>query len=193
MPISAEPPQAPEQVIEQRLIECGLSRDGFTVRYEDELQSIEIVITPDAGARTEHFSCIRQAVDHEIVTFRDATMQVAYSDYVSELLRPEMLESATAELERRGLLEGFPERENFPNLELYAQALERHGRVAPKTVLHVAGDTIVFDPPDSQASFQDFERKYSDLIAIIMFANARGDFKNFGFIGNEKAAEPEGQ
>jgi hypothetical protein len=192
MPISTEPPQAAEQVIEQRLIECGLSRSGFTVKYEDKLRSIEIVITPAAGAREEHFSCIRRAVDHEIVTFDDRAMQEAYSDYVSELLRPEMLASATAELKKRGLLKGFPERDKFPSLEAYAQALERHGGVPPKSVLRVEGDTIVFDPPRGQTDFRDFEKKYSNLIAVIMFAAARGDFKDFGFIGNERLAEPKG-
>jgi hypothetical protein len=186
-------PQAPEHVIEQRLVECGLSRNSFTVKYEDYLQSIEIVITPGAGARKEHFSCIHQAVEHEIVTFSDGGMQKAYSDYVSELLRPQMLENATAELKKRGLLKDFPDRSSFASLELYAQALERHSGLAPRSTLRVSGEAIVFDPPGGQTNFKHFDKRYSKLLAVIMFACARGDFKSFGFIGNEAFAAPEGK
>lgn len=186
----ATPPAANEQVIEQRLAECGLRRGGFTVKYEDYLQSIEIVITSAAGARTEHFPCIRQAIEHEIVSFADGGMHKAYSDYEAELLRPQMLESATAEVKKRGLLKNFPDRNSFPSLQLYAQALERHSGVAPGAALRVSGQTIVFDPPRGQANYSDFDKRYSSLLAVIMFATARGDFEDFGFIGNGAFAEP---
>lgn len=192
MTMPALPPQAPEQVIEQRLVDCGLSRSGFTVKYEDYLQSIEIVITPHAGAREQHFSCIREAVEHEIVTFTDPGMQKAYSDYVSELLRPQMLDRATAELKKRGLLKNFPDRNGFASLELYAQALERHSGLAPKSALRVEGEKVVFDPPRGHRNFRNFDERYSSLLAVIMFASARGDFKNFAFVGNEAFAEPAG-
>jgi len=185
-----EPPAVPEHVIEERLVDCGLSRSGFTARYEDYLQSIEIVIAPAAGAREEQFSCIRAAAGYEIVTFEDGAMAKAYSDYVSELARPQMLENATGELEKRGLLIEFPERESFSSLELYAQALEAHSGLVPQSTLKVDGETIVFDPP-RDTSFTDFSERYSNLLAVITFAVARGDFRNFGFIGNEKFAEPE--
>ncbi len=184
------PPPAQEQVIEQRLVECGLSKGGFTVKYEDYLQSIEIVITSAAGARKEHLPCIRRAVEHEIVSFADGSMQKAYSDYESEILRPQMLESATAELKKRGLLKNFPDRNSFASLELYAQALERHSGLAPGSALRVTGRSIVFDPPRGQTNFRDFDKRYASLVAVIMFASARGDFKDFGFIGNEYVAEP---
>jgi hypothetical protein len=193
MTMGATPPSAHEQVIEQRLVECGLSRGGFTVKYEDYLQSIEIVITSAAGARKEHFPCIRQAVQHEIVSFADNRMQKAYSEYETEMLRPQMLESATAQLKKRGLLNNFPVRDSFASLELYAQALERHSGLAPRSTLRVSGQTIVFDPPRDQTSFRDFDKRYSRLLAVIMFATARGDFKNFAFIGNEAVAEPAGK
>lgn len=193
MMIAATPPSAHEQVIEQRLVECGLSRGGFSVKYEDYLQSIEIVITSAAGAREEHFPCIRQAVEHEIVSFADASMQKAYSDFETELLRPQMLESATAELKKRGLLKNFPDRSSFASLERYAQALERHSGLAPRSTLRVSGEAILFDPPRGQTNFEDFDKRYSKLVAVIMFASARGDFKAFGFIGYEALAAPEGK
>ena len=193
MVTSTEPPATPEQVIEQRLIDCGLNQGGFTVKYKDYLQSIEIVITPAAGAREEHFSCIRESTGHEIVTFDDGTMQVAYLDYASEIVRPQMLADATAQLAERQLLAGFPEKNSFPTLELYAEALETHSGLQPRSALRVNGDSIVFDPPRNEVGFSDFTGRYSDLMAALMFAVARGDFKNFEFIGNEKFVELDGE
>lgn len=190
MTIDATPPPAHEQVIEQRLIECGLSRGGFTVKYEDYLQSIEIVITPAAGARKDHFPCIRRSLEHEIVSFAEGSMQKAYSDFETELLRPQMLESATAELKKRGLLADFPDRKSYANLELYAEALERHSGLMPRSSLKVSGVAIVFDPPRSHLNFRDFDKRYSSLMAVIVFAAARGD-ADFAFIGNEAFAVPE--
>jgi hypothetical protein len=193
MDVPPEPLPASEQVIEQRLIDCGLSKGSFSVKYEDYLQSIEIVISPSAGVKEDHFACIREAAGYEIVTFEDGDMQMAYLDFTSELARPQMLETATSELEQRGLLAGFPERQSFASLDLYAEALEVHSGLSPGSTLRVRGSTIVFDPPVDDRSFGDFSEKYGGLIAVISFAVARGDFKNFGFIGNEKLAEPEGQ
>lgn len=193
MTMPATHPAAYEQVIEQRLAECGLRGGGFTVKYEDYLQSIEIVITSAAGVRKEHFPCIHQAIQHEIISFADSGMQKAYLDYEDEILRPHMLESATAEVKKRGLLLNFPDRSSFRSLELYAQALERHSGLAPGAALRVSGQTIVFDPPKDQGNFSDFDKRYSSLFAVIMFATARGDFKEFGFIGNEAFAKPAGK
>ena len=192
MTVDATPPPAHEQLIERRLVECGLSTDGFTVKYEDYLQSIEIVITPAAGARKDHFPCIRQAAEHEIVSFADASMQKAYSDFETELLRPQMLEVATAELKKRGLLANFPDRKSFANLEQYAQALERHSGLMPKSALKVSGSTIIFDPPRDRTNFKDFNKRYSSLMAVTMFAAVRGD-ADFAFIGNEASAAPAGK
>jgi hypothetical protein len=192
MTIDATPPPVHEQVTEQRLVACGLSRNGFTVKFEDYLQSIEIVIAPAAGARTDHFPCIRQAVEHEIVSFAESSMQKAYSDFETELLRPQMLEKATAELRKRGLLTAFPDRKTYATSELYAEALERHSGLAPRSSLRVSGMTIIFDPPRSSTSFRNFEKRYSSLMAVISFAAARGD-ADFAFIGNEAVAVPEGK
>lgn len=192
MTIDAAPPPAHEQAIEQRLVRCGLSSAGFTVKYEDYLQSIEIVITPAAGARKNYFPCIRQVAEHEIVSFTDGSMQKAYSDFETERLHPQMLESATSELKKRGLLAGFPDRKRFANLALYAEALERHSGLVPKSTLKVSGMAIVFDPPKGHTNFKDFDKRYSSLMAVITFAAVRGD-ADFGFIGNEAAAVPAGK
>jgi hypothetical protein len=192
MDVPPEPPATPEQVIEQGLVDCGLSKTGFTVKYEDYLQSIEIVIRSAAGVTNDHFACIREAAGYEIVSFEDGAMQMAYLDFVSELVRPQLLVEAKAELEERGLLADFPDRESFDNLQDYAEALEVHSGLSPNSTLKVHGDSITFDPPRDGGNFQNFSNRYSNLLLAIRFAAARGDFRNFGFIGNEKYAEPEG-
>jgi hypothetical protein len=81
------PPEQPlfqEQQIAQALAECGLKAGGFTVRYEAELQSIEIGITPAAGAGPKQFPCIFRAVWPEIVTFEDSVMTGQYYAYVND-------------------------------------------------------------------------------------------------------------
>lgn len=184
----AEPPPSHEQVIEQRLAQCRLNIGGVSVRYEDYLQSIEIIIRPTANATADHFECIKNAAGYEIVTFEDREMYKAYSDYTAELARPEMLESLKAGLQEKGLLEALPERANFESLDAYAKALEAHGGVAPGSVLRVSGDEILFDPPRDDKSPAAFLDHYSDLIGIIGYLSVRDGF-GFAFIGNEQFAE----
>jgi hypothetical protein len=193
MDMPPEPPPALEQIIEQRLVDCGLGKSGFTVKYEDYLRSIEIVISPAAGATKDQFACIREATGNEIVTFADGAMYMAYLDFVSELVRPQVLETARSELEKRGLLAGFPKRESFDNLDRYAEALEVHSGLKSRSALRVEGDSIAFDPSVKDQNFDAFSKKYANLFAVINFAIARGDFKNFGFIGNEAVAEDKHQ
>jgi hypothetical protein len=56
--IDAPPSMPPEQVIAQKLVACGLDRGEVSVVWQDELQSIEIVIRRDARASYDQFSCI---------------------------------------------------------------------------------------------------------------------------------------
>lgn len=186
--VPSDPPLPQEQVIEQRLIECGLQIGGISIRYEDYLQSIEIIIRPAAGATTSHFECIRNAANYEIVTFEDLDMYNAYNDYASELARPQLLETFKNSLQAKGLLEGFPERQNFENLDAYAKALERHAGVAPGLALRVSDDRIVFDPPRDGSDPMAFIEGYSDLMAIVAYASALENV-SFGFIGNEAIRE----
>jgi hypothetical protein len=187
--IPPEPPFADEQVITQRLLECGLAASGFTVRYEDELQSIEVVITPSAGVTAEQFPCIHTAVFPEIVTFENRAMYQEYMAYVGELFRPQMLADTEAALRERGLWEGFPERDDFPAFADYVRALEAHASVAPGTALRAEGDNrLVFDPPRLDQGYAEFADRYSDLLTVATYAAAKEDL-SFGFIGNEKIRE----
>jgi hypothetical protein len=190
--VSPDPPVSHEQVIEQKLVACGLSADGFTVKYENYLQSIEIVIGPSAGASEANFECIHEASGYEIVTFEDGATQLSYLDFEAELHRPEMVASSIAELEKLGLLDGFPERNAFADLGSYARALEVHSGVTAGSALRVSGENITFDPP-FEGGFDSFADKYGKLLAAIRYASARRDFERFGVIGNEKYREPEGE
>ncbi|RIA37905.1 hypothetical protein DFR49_3795 [Hephaestia caeni] len=183
-----EPPIQQEQVIAQKLVDCGLDAQGFTVKYEDYLQSIEIVIGRDAGATENQFACINRAAGHEIVTFRENALQSAYTDFMAELYRPQMIADATAGLKKLGLLDNFPKRTAYESLADYARALESHCGLIPGSALKAHGEGISFQPP-REVDFKEFSKKYSGLIAAIMYANAIGDSEGFGFIGNAAIAE----
>ena len=92
MDLAPIPQPTQEQVIEQSLIACGLNPQGITIKYEDYLQGIEIVIGSIAGVTTGHFKCVRDAAGHESVAFEDPAVSAAYYEYVRELERPQVLE-----------------------------------------------------------------------------------------------------
>ncbi|WP_086608983.1 hypothetical protein [Erythrobacter donghaensis] len=184
-----EPPAAQEQLIESKLIGCGLKAEGFSVRYEDYLQSIEVRITPAAGATPEHFGCIKEAAFPEIVTFEDGPMFAQYNEYIGELYRPQILAGAQTALAEQGLLENFPAREDYSTPADYARALEAHAGFAPGTMLRFEGDkTLVFSPANNDMLAEaDYER-FAVLLNVIIFASARDGF-TFGFTGNDKYRE----
>lgn len=181
------PPPAYELVLAQKLLQCGLRKGGLTVKYEDELQSVEIVIGKEAGASAEHFDCIKQAAGYEIVTFKDPELQQAYEDRVFETQRPKMLVDARAELERRGVLDGFPERSKFGSAKLFAEALERQCGMKPGSFFVQSQWGLIGQPKLGRQSKAD-EDKMSCLMAAIMYVSAKGEDFKFGFIGNEAFA-----
>ncbi len=183
-----DPSLAQEQVIERKLLECGLKAGEFTVRYEDYLQSIEVVITSGAEATLELFPCIKEAAFPEIVTFEDGAMFQQYRDFESELARPRILADAEAALKNYGRWEGFPLRDDFAALDSYAQALERHLGFAPGSLFEVSGNGLSFNPPlEDFLAARSYER-YAPVMAAMMYASA-SDKVQFFFIGNEKIAE----
>ncbi|WP_260923518.1 hypothetical protein [Novosphingobium sp. 9] len=193
MAAPVNPVPSTEQVIEQHLAECGLDRAGFTVRYEPDLQSIEIVIGPKAKATNDQFACIQKAVGYEILTFSNGAMQRAYLDYTNELARPQVLAMARSQLEKEGLLADFPERQNFDSTSLYAQALEKHCKLVPGKALTTSGNDIAFQPnPEEALNMKAFTKKYSCLLLAMQYAGALEREVKFGFIGNEAYSE-EGQ
>jgi hypothetical protein len=184
-----DPLPAQEQVIERKLLDCGLKAGAFTVMYEDELQSIEVVIRPPAGAGPEQFPCIFEAVWPEIVTFEDQATTERYDSYVSEQLRDKILADAQAGLKERGLLAGFPDRSRYTSFADYIRALEVHAGFAPGSVLQLDGDdrvTIVFQ--DSTGPAETSYERFATLFAVLKFASTSGEFK-LGFVGNEKVRE----
>lgn len=186
--VPPEPLPVQEQVIEQRLLDCGLNLGGFTVKYEDYLQSIEIVIAPSAGASLNDFACIKEAAGFGIVTFEDGEMFAAYTDFASEQARPKMMVMFESRLREAGLWEGFPNREHFGSLEDYAEALEVYAGIEPRSALRVSGDGILFDPPGASTDYEDFIERYTNLLSVVAYASTR-DRIRFGFIGNERVEE----
>lgn len=187
--VSPVPPPAYEQLLTRELSDCGLRNSGFTVRYESELQSVEIVIDEKAGVSAEQFDCIRQAADHAIVTFKDADLNQAYQYRVFETLRPTMLADARVELEKRGVLDGFPERSNFGSDKLFAEALERQCGM-PTGSFFVESEWGLIGQPKLDGQSKADEYAMSCLMAAIMYVGAKGGSFKFGFVGNE-ASSPE--
>ncbi|MDI1294903.1 MAG: hypothetical protein PSY12_03330 [bacterium] len=189
------PPQSvvhAEQVIERKLIDCGLEAKGFSVKYEDYLQSIEIAIGPEAMASENQLQCIHQATGHEIVTFiGNAPLQARYDKFLSDLYRPQMVTEATNNIKKLGLLKNFPKRSSFDSLTEYAHALERHCGVAQGSVLKVVDDGVSFAPP-REPNYQKFSKLYSKILAAVMYASATGDVEKMGFIGNEAVSATDG-
>jgi hypothetical protein len=184
-----ESPPAQEQVITQKLIDCGLKADGFTVRYEDGLESMLIAITPAAQAKPEQFVCIRKAAGFEIVTFEDFEMFDAYMQVVEELARPQVLADAEKSLRESGHWENFPKRSDYAAFADYLRALEIHAGFAPGSVLVTEGDQRMRLEPSSVQLFDEvgYER-WATLFAVLKYASARDGFR-FGFVGNEKVRE----
>ncbi|WP_066528523.1 hypothetical protein [Erythrobacter sp. CCH5-A1] len=184
-----EPPVAQEQVIERKLLDCGLKSEGFTVRYEDELQSIQIIITPSAQAKPEHFVCIREAAGYEIVTFEDTEMFGAYLRVMEDLARPKVLADAEISLKERGLWENFPKRSDYAAFADYLRALEIHAGFAPGSVLQAEADQRVRLEPSSAELFDQVSyERWAVLLAVLKFASARDGFP-IGFVGNDKYRE----
>lgn len=184
-----EPLAAQEQPIERKLLDCGLKAGGFTVRYEDDLQNILIVITPSAQAKPEQFVCIREAAGFEIVTFEDTEMFGAYMQVLEELARPQVLAEAEMALEERGLWENFPKRSDYAAFADYLRALEIHAGFAPGTVLQAEGDRQVRLKPSSDELFDEVSyERWATLLAVLKFASAREGFP-IGFVGNDKYRE----
>ncbi|MCR2832574.1 hypothetical protein [Parerythrobacter lacustris] len=184
--VPPEPLPSQERVIEQRLLDCGLNLGGVTVRYADYLQSIEIVIAPAAGATSDNFACIKEASGYEILRFEDSAMFAAYTDFVSELARPEMLMMHEVRLAEAGLWEGFPDRDDFDSLESYARALEAHTGFLPGSALRVSGGAILFE--SAGAAGMDLYGHYFNLLSVVTYASLRHRIE-FGFVGNEKIAK----
>ena len=186
-----EPPPAYEQVITQKLAECGLSAQGLTVSYEDHLQSYEIVIGRSANATFEMFPCIREAAAVAIVTFQDQELTSRYQAFLTETYRPKMIADAEAELAKRGFLVGFPRRSEFANDVLFAEALEEHCGLVKGEAIRPVGDTLAFQPaPEIARDFKTFSERYSCLLTAIMLVSGRDEL-NIAFIGNEAFASPE--
>lgn len=189
--IDAPPSMPPERVIAQKLVACGLDRGAVSVVWQDELQSIEIVIRRNARASSDQFSCIHKAAATEIVTFEEQSLQSAYSDYTVELYRPRMIAETKAAVTKLGLLNDFPKRSHYTDLREYAGALEQHCGLMAGSVLRVSGDSVSFDPPRETGPMV-FTRKYEKILAVVMYATAVGDLEKFGFIGNAAVADTAG-
>ena len=181
------PPPAYEQVVTHKLLQCGLRNGGFTVKYEEELQSVEIVIDREAGATSEQIECIRQATGNYVVTFKDPELQKAYLDRVFDAFRPKMLADARADLEKRGVFDGFPERSAYASEMLFGVALERQCGLKPGSFFVQSQSGLVVQPKLGRQNKTE-EDRMACMMTAIMYVTAKGEDFTFGFVGNEAVA-----
>lgn len=182
--IPPEPPPYEEQIIEHRLVECGLDAEGISVQYDDDLQSFEIVIRPSAGATADHFKCIKEATGYATVTFEDREVLAAYFEFSSEFDRPQLLSELESKLRERSLWESFPDRQDHNSMEDYVRALEEQAGLAPGSALRVSDDGMIFDPPRDALNHADFRERIPDLLRVIWYASTKERLE-LGFIGGE--------
>ncbi len=171
----------------EKLLRCGLRSGGFSVQYEDELQSVEIVIHRSADASAKRFDCVHRAAGSAVVTFEDPDLGRAYQDQVFAALKPNMLADARAELVKHGALDGFPERVQFDSEKLFAEALERQCGMQPGSFFVQSQWGLIVRPRSDRQSKVD-ENKMSCLMAAVMYVAARSEDFKFRFIGNEAFA-----
>lgn len=191
MDVIPEPPLPYEQVVTQKLLDCGLTDHGFTVKFEDYLQSYEVVIYRSANVAPDMYPCIRAAAGNEVVTFDDQELSSGYNAFLTELYRPKMIEDAEAELAKRGLLKGFPQRAEFLTDALFAEAIEVHCGLEKGEAIRPFGGALAFQPsPEAVHDFNKFHERYSCLISAIMLVSARNEMR-IGFIGNGAFASPD--
>jgi hypothetical protein len=125
-----------------------------------------------------------EAVNFEMVSFKDPALQRGYEDRIFEVLRPQMLAGAQAELEKRGILAGFPERSKFDSDRLFAEALERHCGMIPGSFFIQSESGLIGQWQAGDVNQTD-DDKFSCLSAAMMYLAASGESFNLGFIGNE--------
>ncbi len=111
-------------------------------------------------------------------------MSAAYDAHVAEMMRPQMLESAESRPSELGLLEGFPVRQDFTDLQSYVDALEKHSGVETEWRLLVSGEAVTLWPPEEASSSNSDYESISRLLAVLMYAGLTQSLQ-FGFVGNE--------
>ena len=90
-------------------------------------------------------------------------------------------------------MEGFPERKDFSSDDAFAEALEVHCGLEPKSAIGRTEFGLIFLPsgvPPLPFKGERYEQ-WSCLLTAIRYASARGDSVKVGLVGNEAVQEPE--
>lgn len=180
-------PNRPSKPFAEALVDCGLERRGFTVTYDQTLQGNVIQISGDSGANEANVACIWDAAWTEFVRFEQGDLQTAYDAITEARFAPIAQQSARDTLAKLGLLEGLPLRADYPSLQDFAVAIEKHCGLSGNEILRIMGDQIVFAPDPGTVGTSSFER------AGCLFSALTASNLPVVLIGNEAVAEPKGE
>ena len=181
------------EAIQSGLVECGLDRNRFTVEWSDLMQSVEIRFDKEASVTAKDFECIHAAAGYSVVSFDDMDLQIGYSDFQAELIKPQLLARAKQSLREKGLLDGFPAKSSYTNDKEYAEALESHCGLEPGSVLKEFEGGLLFQPAQFHSDFSKFENEFSCLFSAVIYAQSLLYVKTFGFAANAGPPENEDQ
>jgi len=192
MPDLPPPPPPAQEQIATALVDCGLTRAGFAIAYDDDFRSDVVRIKVTAQTNQSQFACIRAAAAEDIVLFEDDAVERAYQTYLGDVMRLEMVESARKDLAEKGKVEGLPMLEQFSAPSDFFAAVEVHcGWKAGSVFVETAQNTWTMDPHAlgngkkwsiKSKRFDNLQCLFGSLMAQDQSLDALG--LKIGFVGN---------
>ncbi len=178
-----------ETALIAKLVACGLSPSGISVRYEDELQSDVVTISPAASVSAAHFECIHEAARGSLVEFGDQAIGSRYDEFAEHAAGIWMRGEAIKWLKAHGKYEGAPLLKAGMEPKVWAHAAERFCGLRE-------GEAIEFRRPEFMTlkrSFLSFpvNPKVNCLMSLIWLSDFAASGVSFGFVGNAAFAKDD--
>jgi len=176
-----------EATLIAKLVACGLSPSGISVRYEDFLQSDVITFSPAAGVSETKFECIYKAVWGSFVEFDDKVLGSKYAAFEEREAGDWARGEAASWLKAHNKFEGAPTLSPTQDPKVWAGAVEhfcgfQSGEViefVEPTFMTLRHSTTTF-PPDP---------KVQCLMYVIWLSDLKASGIVFGFVGNEQYSD----
>ena len=185
------PPPSYEQTIEA-VVKCDISHANIRIKYEDYLQSDEVVVSDLGTVTDDKLRCLRAAVHpFYILTIRNAEQQAAFYDLSQKDDRPRQLTEAREWARSRGMLDRVPTYDPERGVDEFSAALDVACGFKRGGALQPGGGSWVTVRPDvvSTNELTKSSKALECLMQMFAASNAPDKGIKFGFIGNEALAE----